>query len=155
MSRLARILIIVAVAAGALVAAYLLILKSSDSSTYYEYATYTELKRDTGVQAASVPEFVPRSARNISGWYNVDANIQALEFAFDRSEQADVVRRFQRATGDAGREVERKLRGYRWKDAFPEGSGLVAFTGHEEGSQFLIVDERNGRAYYAVEPSKK
>lgn len=153
MSRpLAKILIVAAVAVVALAAVYLLVLKSNDSSTYYSYATYAELKRDTGVEGASVPPFVPRSARNISGWYNVDANTQALEFAFDHSKQAEVVRGFRRATGDAGREVERKLRAYRWKSGLPEGADLVTFTAHSEGAEYLIVDERNGKAYYASEP---
>ena len=155
MSRQIKVTIGVVVAIAALAVAYLLVLKSSDRSTYYTYATYADVKRDTSVKGASVPPFVPRSARDINGWYNVDANAQALEFTFDQSDQAQLVSGFQRATGDDARKVERTLRGYSWKVAMPEDATLAAFTSHDTGLEYLVVDERNGRAYYAVEPSQK
>lgn len=145
----------VVVALVVLVVAYLVVLKSSDSTTHYTYATYTDVEQDPSVKGASVPPFVPRSAHDISGWYSVDANTQALEFTFDQADQAEVVSGFQQATGDAARNVERKLRAYRWDVRIPEDATLVAFTSHTIGDEYLVVDERSARAYYAVEPSLK
>jgi len=155
MSRQMKVAIGVVVAIVALAVAYLLALRSSDRSTYYTYATYADVKRDTTVKGASVPPFVPRSARDITGWYNVDANAQALEFSFDHSDQAQLVSGFQQATGDDAKEVERTLRGYSWKVAMPQDAILAAFTSRNAAGEYLVVDERNGRAYYAAEPSQR
>jgi hypothetical protein len=155
MSRQMKVAIGVVVTVVALAVAYLFVLKSSDRSTYYTYATYAEVERDTSVKGASVPPFVPRSARDITGWYDVDANAQALEFIFDQSDQAQLVSGFQQATGDEAKAVKRTLRGYSWKVAMPEDATLAAFTSHNAGVEYLVLDERNGRAYYATEPATK
>jgi hypothetical protein len=155
MSKRMKTAIGVVVALVALAVAYLVVLKNSDSTTYYTYATYADVKQDTSVKGASVPPFVPRSAHNISGWYSVDANTQALEFAFEASDQADLVGGFQRATADTARDVERKVRGYRWDMDIPQDAAVVAFTSHNLGVEYLLVDERHGRAYYVAEPSEK
>lgn len=152
MTRRTKFLASISAAVLVLGVAYVFWLRSSDTSKYYEYATYADLKRDPTVAAASVPEFVPPSARNIWGWYDVDFNVSAVEFEFEDVDRSLVARSFQRALGDQQSVIERKVRTYDWKHEVPRGAGIETFSGDREGTEYLIIDSNNSRAYYVSEP---
>jgi hypothetical protein len=147
-----KVLSIVLVAALAPAVAYLTWLESSDTSTYYEYATYNDLKQSQTPAAAVVPELVPSSAKRIWGWYNVEMNVSALEFELSREDRASIVRAFQRVDGSEQQVIERKVGSYEWEHEVPHGTGIETFSGRQEGTEYLILDTENWRAYYVSEP---
>jgi hypothetical protein len=151
MTRRTKVIVGVLTSILVLGAAYFIWLKSSDTSTYYEYATYGDLKRDGTSAAAAVPEFVPPSATNIWGWYDVDFDVGALEFEFARPDYSSIAKSFRQAIGEQRSVVEAKVRSYKWKHELPSDLELEAFSGQREGTEYLILDRKNSRAHYLSE----
>jgi len=155
MSRRRALLAILALAGLALVSFGAYLWSTGDTSTHYEYATYADIKNDRSVHAATVPSFVPRSAREIAGRYNVEFNTQTLEFTFDPKDEASMTSAFQRVSGAEADTIEKKLRGSRWKKDFPSSSDSEVFVRHSHDVvEYLAIDAKNARVYYAEEPSK-
>jgi hypothetical protein len=152
MARSTKALVVAIIAILVFGGAYLIWLKSSDTAKYYEYATYTDLKRDAEPTAANVPAFIPPSARQIWGWYDVDSNVSALEFQFDGTDQEALISSFERQGGGRQAAVERKVQSYRWKHELPRGARVEAFSGQQEGTEYLVIDNESHRAYYVSEP---
>lgn len=150
--RAKKILAGVLAAILALLIVYFVWLKSSDTSRYFEYATYVDLKQDQTSTASAVPEFVPPSAKGIWGWYDMDFNVTALEFEFNQADHSSIVRTFHRVGGDQQVQIERKVGSYNWKHQMPQGAGIEAFSRHQEGSEYLVLDRKTWRAYYVSEP---
>jgi hypothetical protein len=129
---------------------------TGDTDAHYEYATYAELKKDKSVHAATVPDFVPGSARDIVGSYNVEFNTQTLEFTFDAADKASLVSTFRGAIGSEADSIVQSMRRARWRRSFPGGSQAEVYvrSGHEQLEEYLAVDVKNGQAYYTAKPSK-
>src|SRR5258708_1496294 len=84
--------------------------RAGDTSAHYQYATYADMKNDKNVRAATVPSFVPSSAREIAGRYSVEFNTQTLEFTFDRKDKAPMTSAYQRVAGAESDSIQQKLR---------------------------------------------
>jgi hypothetical protein len=155
MSRKRALLAILALAVVAVVSFGAYLWRTGDTSSHYEYATYADIKNDRSVHAATVPSFVPRSAREIVGRYNAEFNTQTLEFAFDPTDEVSMTSAFQRVAGAEGDAIEQKLRSSRWKKDFPSSSDSEVFVRHSHDVvEYLAIDAKNARVYYAAEPSK-
>ncbi len=155
MSRKRALLAILALAVVAIASFGAYLWRTGDTSAHYQYATYADIENDKSVHAATVPSFVPRSAREIAGRYNVEFNTQTLEFTFDPRDEAAVTIGFERVAGAEADAIQRKLRGSRWKMEFPGSSDAEIFVRHSHDvAEYMAVDARNSRVYYAAEPSK-
>lgn len=124
-----------------------------DGGTNYEYATLSDVKNDSSVQAASIPEFVPASAREIVGWYHVETNRQTLEFTFAIADKNLLEHEFKQAKEGEAKEIVEKLGKYRWKTNFPSRQEAVVLSrSGAAGREYLVINSNSLRAFYLLEP---
>ena len=124
-----------------------------DGGTNYEYAALSDVKNDSSVQAASIPEFVPPSAREIVGWYHVETNRQTLEFTFASQDKNLLEREFKQAKEGEAKEIAEKLGKYRWKGNFPSRQEAVVLSrSGAEGREYLVINSNSLHAFYLSEP---
>lgn len=120
--------------------------------TSYEYATLSDVNNDSSVQAASIPEFVPASAREIVGWYHVETNRQTLEFAFAIADKNLLERDFKQAKESDAEKIVEKLAKYRWKESLPSRQeAVVLLRSGVEGREYLVINSNSLRAFYLLE----
>lgn len=156
MSRSRAFLVVVAIGILVLVSFGAYVWTTGDTDAHYEYTTFAEVEKDKSVHAATVPDFVPGSARDIIGTYNVEFNTQILEFTFDAADKASLVSTFRNAVGSEADAVMKSMRQARWRSSFPASSQAEVYvrSGHEQMEEYLAVDAKNGRAYYTAKRSK-
>jgi hypothetical protein len=156
MSRKRALLASLGLAAVAVVLFGAYLWRTGDTSAHYQYATYADMKNDKNVRAATIPSFVPSSAREIAGRYSVEFNTQTLEFTFDWKDKAPMTSAFQRVAGAESDSIQQKLRDAGWKGDRPGSPDLEVFVRHSPGVvEYMAFDPKNSRVYYAEAPSKR
>lgn len=123
----------------------------SDSGTKYQFATYQDAKADKTVIGASLPEFVPASAREIVGWYHVETNRQTTEFSFAPSDRYGMVSSFSPASNSKMICTNDGLHSWSWSD-IRKGNRFEFYSKKALGGSIdcLSIDIDRSRAYYWV-----
>lgn len=143
------LLLVAAVVVGVLAFVGVDHLRKYDTSAHYQYPTYADVEKDKTVKAAAIPAFVPRSATDIAGWYNVEMNEEGIEFTFDPKDIASITNNFQEARGESETGVREKIARASWKKF--DMNGKLAFfqsSGQKNATKYLAVDLAQSRAFY-------
>lgn len=127
-------------------------LVACDSGTTYRYASYREIQADVSVTAASVPEFVPRSATEINGWFHVELGQQSVEFKFSPSDAKTMSASFLPVSPDKKVAIQSEFTRKSWNGQPSEGA-LEYFVRTDRGRlEYLAVDPSQSRAYFWSHP---
>jgi hypothetical protein len=122
-----------------------------DSGTKYRFATYSDAKADKTILGASIPEFVPSSARQIVGWYHVETNQQTTEFSFASSDLNRIVSSFSELGDSTSVCSIDSLHSWNWSD-IRKSSKFRFYSRKMPDGPFdcLSIDTDRSRAYYWV-----
>jgi hypothetical protein len=132
-----------------------LVCSGCDSGTKYRFTTFNDAKADKTIVGASLPEFVPSSARDIVGWYHVETNQQTAEFTFAPTDRDVMISMFAVVTDLNAACSNDKLHSRSWSD-INKAAKFTFYTRKVSDSlvDCLSIDEDRSRAYYWVTATK-
>jgi hypothetical protein len=125
-----------------------------DTGTRYQFATYNDAKLDRTVLGASLPEFMPASARDINGWYHVEMNEETVEFTFSASDKTAMIFSFSPVSDPKSVCMNEGLMSRRWSDVSKSDKFEFYSRTANKLTECLGIDTDRWRAYYWALPRR-
>lgn len=126
-----------------------------DIGTTYQFETYADAKSDKTVRGASLPEFVPASARDINGWYHVETNEQTVEFTLAASDKESMITLFSLAHDPKSVCTSGGLMSQRWSAVYQSNRFEFYSRTDDKLTECLGVNIDRWRAYYWTVPAEQ
>jgi hypothetical protein len=125
-----------------------------DSGTKYHFENYSEAKSDKTVIGASLPGFVPASARDIDGWYHIETNEQTLEFTLAEPDKATMIISFSPVQNLKSICTRESLMSRGWSDVRQGDRFEFYFKTDEKLTECLGINIDRQRVYYWSFPAE-
>jgi len=119
--------------------------------SYYE--TYNDVLEDQAIERGWIPEFLPKSARNIVEEHNIETNFGFVEFSFSNGDRQIILPYFHNVTSSEIEDIKERMPSVKELDIDGKIDFYVTQNSFEKG--FLVVNWYQKRAVYWYIPKRK